>query len=52
MGGIMPEKQIFEYKYENEEFRKEILKKAHEYLNHEDPWIRILAQIALYHYGD
>ena len=43
---------IYKYEYENDEFRKEILKKAHEYLKHEEPYVRILAQIALYHYGD
>ena len=32
--------------------REEILKKALEYLKHKDEFVRILAQIALFHYGD
>lgn len=32
--------------------REQVLKKAKEYLKHEDEFVRILAQIALYHYGD
>lgn len=32
--------------------REEILKKAIEYLKHEDEFVRILAQIAIFHYGD
>lgn len=39
--------------YENkDETRDDILKMAHVYLQHQDKWVRILAQIALYHYGD
>jgi len=34
------------------QLREEILKKALEYLNHRDGFVRILAQIALFHYGD
>lgn len=32
--------------------RIDILRRAHQYLNHPDEFIRILAQIAIYHYGD
>lgn len=32
--------------------REMILAKAKEYLKHDDQWVRILAQIALFHYGD
>lgn len=32
--------------------RENILRKAHQYLNHQDEFVRILAQIAIYHYGD
>lgn len=32
--------------------RKIILKKAYEYLKHEDEFVRIFAQIVIFHYGD
>lgn len=32
--------------------REDILRKAHQYLKHEDDFVKILAQIAIFHYGD
>lgn len=36
----------------NELDRIDILRKAHQYLVHSDEFVRILAQIAIYHYND
>lgn len=32
--------------------RKEIYEKAHQYLSHEDEFVRLMAQIVIFHYGD
>jgi len=32
--------------------RDEIIRKAYEYLSHPDEYVRLLAQIAIHHYGD
>ena len=32
--------------------RREVYEKAHEYLKHEDEFVRILAQIAIFHYRE
>jgi hypothetical protein len=37
---------------ETEKHRKEIYEKAHHYLTHKDDFVRLMAQIVIFHYGD
>lgn len=32
--------------------KSDILRRAYQYLKHEDEFVKMLAQIAIYHYGD